>query len=317
MAEASTRPAIIAALVGNLLIAVTKGVASAITGSTAMLSEAIHSVVDTGNEVLLLYGQRRAAAPPDDEHPLGHGRELYFWAFVVALLIFAVGACVSLYEGVLRIRNPEPIDKAWINYVVLGLALLFEGASWWFAWKVFGRTRKGRSIWRTVEESKDPTSFMVLFEDSAALVGIAIALVGTFVAVQTGQWWIDGLSSVLIGILLAGVAIILARETKELLIGERASPKLAKAIRDSIEREKCVEEVVHLMTSQLAPDQVIATIGIRFVDGIDVREVEKLIERIENRARADFPQLYGVFVRPQGDERRRGKVAPDPLNRSD
>ncbi|MEQ7873963.1 cation diffusion facilitator family transporter [Sphingomonas sp. ASV193] len=303
MAEPESRPAIIAALLGNLAIAATKGAAFLFTGSSAMLSEAIHSVVDTGNEVLLLYGQKRAALPADEEHPLGHGRELYFWSFVVALLIFAVGACASIYEGVARIRAPEPIAKPWIAYVVLGFSLLFEGMSWRFAWKVFARTRRGRGIWRTVNESKDPTSFMVLFEDSAALIGIVIALAGTFLADRLDQPWLDGLSSVLIGLLLAAVAAILGRETKDLLIGERASPKLAATIRACIEQEPSVEQVTQILTSQLAPEQVVATVGVRFTEGLEVREVEALIERIETRMHGEFPDLFGIFVRPQREAR--------------
>ena len=180
VAEHTSKTAIIAALIGNFLIAVTKGIAAALSGSSAMLSEAVHSFVDTGNEVLLLYGLKRAAKPPDKVHPYGYGRELYFWSFVVALLIFAVGAGVSAYEGFVHIRHPEPITDVWINFVVLGLAAIFEGVSWWFGWKAFSRVRRSRPIWDAFVASKDPTTFMVLFEDSAALLGIAIAAVATF-----------------------------------------------------------------------------------------------------------------------------------------
>ncbi len=299
----SSRTAIIAALIGNGLIAVTKGVAAAITGSSAMLSEAVHSLVDTGNEVLLLYGQHRAAKAPDERHPYGYGRELYFWCFVVALLVFAVGAGVSFYEGVVHIRNPEPITRPLVNFVVLGLALLFEGGSWWFAWQAFSTSRTGRSLWTEITDSKDPTSFMVLLEDSAALLGIAIAAVGTGLALYLDDPRIDGMASILIGIVLGVVAIILARESKELLIGERASPELSDAIRATATKDKCIEEVVEITTAQLAPDQVIATLGVIIDPSLHVPEVEQLIYRLEKAIKVRHPQLLKVFVRPQSRER--------------
>ena len=307
MAEHNSRTAIIAALIGNLLVAVTKGVAAALTGSSAMLSEAVHSVVDTGNEVLLLHGQRRAAKPPDEVHPYGYGRELYFWSFVVALLIFAVGAGVSMFEGISHIRNPEPIDRPMINYVVLGLAFLFEGTSWYFGWRAFAATRRSANFWTEIEDSKDPTNFMVLVEDSAALLGIVIALVGTFLSVRLGDPRIDGAASVLIGIVLAAVAFGLARESKQLLIGERASPELSAAFRDTVAAEPCVLEVVNITTSQLAPGQVIATMGVVIDPKLGVPEIEQLIQRIEKTTRAKHPDLYRLFVRPQSADR-----APDP-----
>ena len=302
MAEPSSRTAIIAALIGNLLIAITKGIAAAITGSSAMLSEAVHSLVDTGNEVLLLYGQHRAARPPDDRHPFGYGRELSFWCFVVALLIFAVGAGVSIYEGIIHIRHPEPISQPWINFLVLGVAFLFEGVSWWFAWRSFQHARGGLPFWQAVKVSKDPTTFMVLFEDSAALIGIVIAAVGTAISIRIGAPWIDGASSILIGLVLGAVAILLARESKALLIGERAAPALSQSIRRIVEAEPCVLHVVDITTSQLSPNQVIATLSIDIVDDLRVPEVEQLIHRIEDLVRARHPELFRVFVRPESSE---------------
>jgi cation diffusion facilitator family transporter len=299
VARSSSRTAIIAALVGNCLIAITKGIAAAVTGSSAMLSEAVHSVVDTGNEILLLYGQKQSAKPADRRHPFGYGRELYFWCFVVALLIFAVGAGVSVYEGVIHYRHPEPISQPWINYTVLGLAFLFEGGSWLFAWKAFSEARGNQGFWESIRESKDPTSFMVLFEDSAALVGIVIAAIGTWLSVYLGDPRIDGVASMLIGAVLAAVAVLLARESKELLIGERAAPELSEAIRETVSEEPCVLDVSDIITTQMAPDQVIATLGIDIVDSLRVPEVEALIHRIEARVQKRFPQLYRVFVRPE------------------
>lgn len=307
VAEHNSRTAIIAALIGNLLVAVTKGVAAAMTGSSAMLSEAVHSVVDTGNEVLLLYGQHRAAKPPDEIHPYGYGRELYFWSFVVALLIFAVGAGVSIYEGISHIRAPEPIERPWINYLVLGLAFLFEGASWVFAWKAFAATRRSANFLTEIADSKDPTNFMVLIEDSAALIGIVIALVGTWLAVALGDPRIDGVASVLIGLVLAVVAIGLANESKQLLVGERAAPELSDAIRETVAAEACVLKVVNITTAQLSPGQVIATLGVVIDPALGVPQVEQLIQRMEKSTRAKHPDLLSIFIRPQSADR-----APDP-----
>ena len=298
MAEHTSKTAIIAALVGNLLIAVTKGIAAALSGSSAMLSESVHSLVDTGNEVLLLYGLKRAAKPPDKIHPYGYGRELYFWSFVVALLIFAVGAGVSAYEGLVHIRHPEMIQDVWINFVVLALAGVFEGVSWWFGWKAFSRVRRSRPIWDTFVASKDPTTFMVLFEDSAALFGILIAAVATFFSWRLKLPWIDGAGSILIGLVLAIVAALLARESKELLIGERASPELSAAVRQTASEDPCVRKVVDITTSQMGPDQVIATIAVEIDEDLRVPDVERLIARIEESIRSRFPQLFRIFIRP-------------------
>ena len=305
MAQHTPKTAIYAALIGNLLIAATKGVAATITGSSAMLSEAVHSAVDTGNALLLLYVLKRAAKPPDQRHPFGYGRELYFWCFVVALMVFALGAGISIYQGIDHIRHPEPIIRPVVNYIVLGLAFLFEGISWWFGWKAFAASRRGGKLWASITDSKDPTNFMVLFEDSAALLGIVIAAIGTFFSVQLGDPRIDGAASILIGIVLAVVAVVLGRESKELLIGERASPELSVAIRETASEEPCVIEVVDVITSQLAPNQVIATMGIVIDENLRVPEVEQLIYRIEKEIRTRHPQLFRVFVRPQSSARAR------------
>ena len=307
MTDHTPRTAIYAALIGNVLIAMTKAVAATMTGSSAMLSEAVHSAVDSGNALLLLYGLKRAAKPPDRRHPYGYGRELYFWCFVVALLVFALGAGISIYEGIDHIRHPEPISRPLINYIVLGLAFVFEGTSWWFGWKAFAASRRGGGLWTSIIDSKDPTNFMVLFEDSAALLGIVIAAVGTWMSIALDDPRIDGAASILIGLVLGVVAVVLGRESKELLIGERASPELSAAIRQTASEEPCVLEVVDIITSQLSPDQVIATMGVVIDENLHVFEVEQLIQRIEKTIRARHPQLFRVFVRPQSKDRR-----PDP-----
>ena len=309
MSETSSRTAVIAALIGNLLIAVTKGFAAAISGSSAMLSEAVHSVVDSGNEVLLLYGQYRAAKPPDRTHPLGYGREIYFWSFVVALLIFALGAGVSIYEGVIHLQHPVPMEDPLINFAVYGFAALFEGVSWWFGWKAFQRNRRGKSFMAAVRASKDPASFMVLFEDSAALVGIAIAAIATVLSLHFQAPWIDGMGSVLIGLVLAAVAVILARESKALLIGDRAADELSDSLLEATLRQPGVRGVENILTSQLSPDQVIATLSVHFDDSLDVPKLEKLIGRIESELRSDHPELFRVFVRPTPSQDDPGQAA--------
>jgi cation diffusion facilitator family transporter len=298
MAEHSTRTAVIAALIGNLLIAITKGIAAAVSGSSAMLSEAVHSVVDSGNEVLLLYGKRRSERPPDRSHPLGYGREIYFWSFVVALLIFALGSGVSIYEGITHIQHPEPISDPLINYIVYALAALFEGVSWWFGWSAFQRVRGDKTILAAVHASKDPPSFMVLFEDSAAFVGLVIAAAATALSIRFDAPWIDGTGSILIGIVLAGVAVLLARESKALLIGEGASAELSNSIREIAIHESGVRDVESILTTQLSPDEVIATLSIEFDDELRIPQVERLIGHMERQLRKEHPELFRVFVRP-------------------
>lgn len=299
MAEPSSRTAIIAALVGNLLIAATKAVAAVISGSSAMLSEAIHSFVDTGNEVLLLYGQHRAAKPPDEAHPLGYGRELYFWCFVVALLIFAVGAGVSVYEGVHHLRAPEPIETPLVNYIVYAISFVFEGISWTFGLKTFREAKGPRYWWDAIRHSKDPTTFMVLLEDSAALTGILIAALGTFLSVTLGEPRFDGVASILIGLVLGAIAILLARESKALLIGERADPEVAASVRKIAESDPGVHKVVRVITSQLAPHQVVIALGLELDDNLRVPQVEALLARMEDRIHSTHPEIFRIFVRPE------------------
>jgi cation diffusion facilitator family transporter len=301
MAEHSSRTAVIAALAGNLLIALTKGIAAAISGSSAMLSEAVHSIVDSGNEILLLYGQHRAAKPPDRLHPLGYSREIYFWSFVVALLIFAGGAGVSVYEGVKHILRPQPMTDPLVNYAVYGFSALFEGISWYFGWSAFQRVRGDRTILSAVHASKDPPTFMVLFEDSAALVGLAIAAIATGLSLHFGAEWIDGAGSVCIGGVLAIVAVLLARESKDLLIGERARPELSDSIREIASSEPGVVAVEGILTSQLGPDQVIANVGLDFDEKLRTPDIERIIGRLESELRKRHPDLFRVFVRPHPD----------------
>ncbi len=298
MTRHTTRTAIVAALIGNLMIAVTKAIAASLSGSSAMLSEAVHSFVDSGNEMLLLYGRRRARRAPDYKHPLGYGREIYFWSFVVALLIFALGAGVSIYEGIIHIRHPEPMTLPLINYAVYAVSALFESISWWFGWKAFRRVSGTRGLLDAVSATKDPTKLMVLFEDSAALTGIAIATIATALSLYVGDPRIDGAGSILIGLVLASVAIFLARDSKALLIGEGASGELRDSLRRIVLAQPHVHAVDTILTTQQSPNQVIATLGIEFADDLRIPEVEALIGTIECDLRKQHPDLFQVFIRP-------------------
>jgi cation diffusion facilitator family transporter len=298
-AQSSSHTVIYAALAGNLLIAVTKFAAALFTGSSAMLSEAVHSLVDTGNEVLLLYGHYRAGKPADALYPLGHGREIYFWSFVVAVLIFALGAGVSAYEGVQHILDPHPISNAHINYIVLGAAFLFESGSWLVACRAF-RAQKGSLPWfQAVRRSKDPTVFLVLFEDSAALIGIVIAAAGTAATEAFGAPVLDGVASLGIAAVLAATAGFLASESKGLLIGESARPELAAAICRIASEQPGVDRANGLFTVHLAPHQVVAGLSLDFADDISAAQVEAAVAAIERRVRAAYPEVEAVLIKPQ------------------
>ncbi len=306
MATSGSKVVIYAALAGNLLIAATKFGASLYTGSSAMLSEAIHSLVDSGNQGLLLYGIKRSSRPADDKHPFGYGMELYFWAFVVAILIFAVGAGVSIYEGVLKIIEPHPISNPMVNYVVLGAAIVFEGVAWSLALKEFAAT-KGRRGWlETVRASKDPTLFTVLFEDSAAMAGLIVALVGIALSQALDMPWLDGAASVAIGFILAGTAALLAYECKGLLIGEAADDRLTDTVARLVRNEREVESLNEMRSMHLGPADVLLALSLDFRDGLDIGQVETTIFRLEKRIKSQFPEVRRVFIEAQskGDHRR-------------
>ncbi len=291
-----SKTVIYAALAGNTLIAVTKFIAAAVTGSAAMLSEGIHSLVDTGNQALLLFGLRRAKKPPDERFPFGHGKEIYFWSFVVAILIFGLGAGISIYEGVSHLLKPQALRNPLVNYVVLGFALLFEGAAWTFAFREFRKT-KGKLGWlRAVQTSKDPTVLVVLFEDSAAMLGLLIALIGVGLTQATGDPLYDGAASIGIGLVLAVTAAWLASETKGLLIGERARPDVVEDIRRICRDLDKVERVNEVLTMHMGPEYVLATLSLEFADQLTITELERTIEDLNQRIRAAHPEVKKVFI---------------------
>ncbi len=295
MAEES-RTAIFAALGANLAIAVSKFVAASFTGSSAMLSEGIHSVVDTGNQGLLLLGIRQSRKPADEAHPFGYGKELYFWTLIVAILIFAVGGGMSFYEGVAHLRHPAPItDPTW-NYAVLGAAIVFEGISWTVAMRAFGKQRGDKSTWRAIHTSKDPTLFTVLLEDTAAMLGLIVALVGIYLGHRLGNPYFDGGASLVIGVILAAVAIILAVETKGLLIGEGADPIVRKAIRAIAAADADVDEALPPLTMHFGPHEILLALNLRFRSELSANDVAAAVDRLEARIRAEHPDIRRIFV---------------------
>jgi len=274
MSSESNKIVVYAALFGNLAIALVKFVAAYITNSSAMLSEAIHSVVDTLNEILLLYGMKKAEQRPDALHPFGYGRELYFWAFIVALMVFALGAIVSIYQGIQHIIHPEEMQDPMINYVVLGIAILCEGFSWFVALKTFRKMKGKMGYFEAFRRSKGPTTFTVLFEDTAALIGLFIALTGIFLAHQLNIPELDGAASILIGVVLAVSAWLLGRETKGLLLGETADPRLRENVLNIAQQDAAVYSANGVLTEQMGAHQVIASLSLEFKDDLTSDEIE-------------------------------------------
>ena len=299
----ASRKVIIAAFAGNTLVALTKFAAAAVTGSSAMLSEGIHSTVDTGNQALLLYGMHRARRPADENFPFGHGKEVYFWSFVVAILVFALGAGISIYEGVAHLRHPELPEQPLVNYIVLGLAMTFEGAAWYFAFREFSRSRGKWGYIEAVQRSKDPTLFVVLFEDSAAMLGLAIAFFGVLLSDVTGHAWFDGLASILIGLLLAATAAWLAWETKGLLIGESANRWLVDGVRELVSSVDCVDGVNDVLTLHMGPDFVLVTVSLDFRDDTTAGEIERVVEYLDCEIRAHYPKVKRVFIEARSASR--------------
>ena len=297
-ANNASRRVIIAALVGNLLVLVTKFAAALWTGSAAMLSEAVHSLVDCANELLLLHGLRRAALPPD-KHPLGYGRELYFWSFIVALLIFALGAGLSMLEGVRQLRLQTPIEHAFVNYVVLGLSFLFELGSWYVSLKEFAKGKGERSYWQAIRRSKDAPTFLVLLENTTDLAGLLIAFVGIAAAQYLEAPILDGAASILIGLMLGATAIVLAREIKGLLIGERADQQIADAILKIASDMPGVSNANGIITVHLAPDQIVAVLSLEFDDDLTTPEIERRVAELEDKVQASCRQVTTLFVKPQ------------------
>lgn len=308
-----SRLAIIAAIAGNIAIAITKFIAAGLTGSSAMLSEGIHSLVDTGNGCLMLLGIHKSQAAPDFEHPFGHGKELYFWSLIVAIAIFAVGCGMSMYEGITHLIHPEPIGNAGWNYAVLGFAMVFEGTSWVFGWKAFRSVRGRRGIFEAIRKSKDPSTFMVFFEDSAALLGIAIAFVGIFLGQELHNPYADGLASIMIGLVLGLVSFILAYESKGLLIGEGVDRETLRRLRTLVEKDDAVEHVSRLLTMHFGPHEVLLTLEVKFRDELSMMRVRNAIGRIQKSVQEVYPDITRIYFASESisQDQRHGDGADD------
>jgi cation diffusion facilitator family transporter len=305
----TTTRTLVIALVANLGIAASKFVAAALTGSSAMLTEGVHSVVDSVNQLLLMWGRRQSKKPPDKYHPLGYGRELYFWSFVVAVLVFSLGAGVSVYEGIVHIAHPEPAVSPFIAYAVLLVAFLLEGWSTLEAFREFKQSKGTLSWFQAVRRSKDPPAFIVLLENGAAMAGIVAAAIGLALSQLTGNPFYDGAASVVIGAILGFTAMLLAHESKGLLIGESADPELVRGLRELACDRDGIVGVGHVLTIHSAPDQITAMISVDFRDSITAGDVERIVHEVEREAHRRWPQVRRLFIRPmQGAAAERAKT---------
>jgi len=293
-----SRIAVYGAIAANVAIAVTKFIVAGLTGSSAMLSEGVHSVVDTGNDLLLLVGEYRSRQPASALHPFGHGKELYFWSLIVAVLIFGAGGGVSFYEGLVHVRNPRPLEDAHWNYIVLAFAAVFEGTSFCVALRLFLREKGDAPFWHALHASKDPTTYTVLAEDGAALAGLAIAALGVFASHRLGMPRLDGAASMAIGALLAGVAVLLIRESRGLLVGEGVSPETARAIQDIARAAPGVRDVGPVLSMYIGAEDVLVTCEIRFTPEVAASEAADAIKRIEEEIRERYPRVRRIFLEP-------------------
>ena len=295
MAQESKK-AVIAAIIGNVAIAAIKFVAGAITGSSAMISEGIHSLVDTGNGGLLFYGLNRGARPADDHHPFGHGMEVYFWSLIVAVSIFGIGGGMSIYEGITHVRHPVPVSNPTVAYVVLALAAVFESLSFSVAWRTFRGTRGSRRTLSAIHHGKDPSLFTVLFEDTAALIGLAVAFVGVASSHLLHEPVLDGLASIVIGCILVVAALWLAYESRSLLVGEAADPEMVAEIRRIVLDDPAVTGLGVVLTMHLGPDDVLLNIEVKFTPGLPAEEIHAAVHRIEERINDPYPEVTRIFI---------------------
>lgn len=299
-AGSGSKTIVIIAMLANFTIAVCKFVAYLWTSSSAMLSEAIHSLVDTSNQAVLLYGIKRSKRPPDAQHPFGYSKELYFWSFIVAILLFSLGAGVALYEGVEKLLNPHPIENAYISYIVLCAALIIEGYATYKALKEFNTRRGTVAFVPALRASKDPSLFAIVLEDVAAIAGLVCALIGTIIADQFAIAEADGIASIIIGLVLASVAVFMSREIRALIVGEAASPVVQHGLRELVMMEtgagKPIKEINEISTMHLGPDDILVAASVDFHDGQTTEIVEQITARLEQRVREQFPQVRRLFL---------------------
>ncbi|MGH7830736.1 MAG: cation diffusion facilitator family transporter [Candidatus Binatia bacterium] len=307
---AESKKAIYAAIAGNFAIAVTKFTAAAFTGSAAMMAEGIHSMVDTGNGGLLLVGLRMGRKPADTSHPFGYGKELYFWTLIVAMLIFGVGGGVSIYEGILHLLHPSPLEDPTWNYVVLGLAILFEGIVFTIAFRQFQALKGEQTTWRAIRASKDPTTFTVLFEDAAAMLGLVAATIGIFLAHRFDNSYLDGVASIVIGLILASVALFIGYESKSLLVGEGADLETLRSIKTLAEANPAVQAAGRPLTMHFGPHVVLLTMQVQFRAGLPAADLESALSRLETAIRNKHPEIKHIFI--EAKSIRSGDTSTEP-----
>lgn len=298
MDMSSSKTSIYSALVANLLIATTKFVAAVITGSSAMVSEGIHSVVDTTNEFLLLLGIKKSKKKADDKRPFGYGKELYFWSFIVSILIFSVGAGISFYEGITHFQHPGLIENPLWNYIVLGVAFLFDGISFIIALKNFNKHRGQEAFWTTVTKSKDPTLFVVLFEDTADVLGLMVAFLGVYLGHVYKNPYFDGMASILIGVILTGVSILLTKESRSLLMGEIAPPETIKKVIQIAESNKTIERIEQHLSMVLSPKETLLILKPSIKKNVSAEDVIAAIRSIEQEIKTAFPHFKQIYIEP-------------------
>ena len=289
---------IYSALAANLLIAITKFIAAAFTGSSALISEGIHSLVDTSNEVLLLWGIRQSKRPADEKRPFGYGKELYFWSFIVSIMIFGIGGGISFYEGITHIRHPEIIKNPAWNYAVLGFAIVFDGISFITALQEFNRQRGSTPFWKAVRKSKDPSTFVVLFEDAADVLGLLVAFLGVFLGHQLNNPYFDGIASIVIGLILTGISILLATESRSLLMGESADPGILDAVKRLAEADAGITKVSRSLSMYLAPEEIILLLDVSFNENSSGKEITAAVTRIKDKIHSEYPSIKQIFVEP-------------------
>jgi len=296
-AQAAKKPiAIYGAIAANLVIAVAKFIAGGVTGSSAMLSEGVHSLVDTGNGLLLLLGRHRSARPADELHPFGHGKELYFWSLVVAVVLFGLGGGMSVWEGISHLMHPTEIgDPTW-NYVVLGIAFLAEGTSWIIALRELHHATGIANPLRAAKASKDPSVYTVVGEDTAALAGLVVAFLGVFLGHRLQETWLDGAASIVIGLILGTVAVFLVRESRNLLVGESADQKVVQRIREIAEADRAVTRVQRALTLHFGPESVLLNMDLEFAEGVAAADLPQVIDRLERAIRDEFPDIHRIFI---------------------
>jgi cation diffusion facilitator family transporter len=296
---AASKLPIYAALGANLAIAIAKFVAAIVTGSSAMISEGIHSLVDTANEILLLLGISQSKKPPDEERPFGYGKELYFWAFIVSILIFGLGGGISFYEGITHLQHPSEITDPLWNYIVLGFAFIFDGISFITALREFNRQRGQLAFWAAVKRSKDPSTFVVLFEDAADLLGLIVAFLGVFLGHFFKNPYFDGVASIVIGLILTAISLLLARESRSLLMGESADSKILDAVTAIAAEDKTVVKVTRPLSMYMAPEEIFMFLTIAFSKDLSTSEITSAIERIRGEIQKRFPVIKRIFIEPR------------------